>query len=401
MSPKKTVEDVSVAGKRVFVRVDFNVPLKAGVVNDDTRIRESLPTLRYLLERNATLVLASHLGRPKGQPNPQFSLAPVAPVLQARLGGLGKPVMFLADCVGEAVQQAVATAPPGSVFLLENLRFHPGEEANDPAFARQLAALGEVYVNDAFGTAARAHASTVGMVSLLPQACAGFLMVKELNHLGKLLHNPDRPFSVVLGGAKISDKIQVVENLLKIADNLLIGGGMAFTFQASLGMQIGNSLCERDKVPLAANVLKDAKARQVGFYLPMDQLVSKSIEQPIEMKVVPSGAIGEGWRGVDIGPGTVQQYQKILRASKTIFWNGPMGVFEVDPFSGGTIGVARAVAESGATSVVGGGDSVAAVAKAGVADKITHISTGGGASLEFLAGQLLPGVEALPDKDKG
>lgn len=394
MPRKKTVEDIDVSAKRVFVRVDFNVPIKSGSVKEDTRIRESLPTLRYLLERNATLILASHLGRPKGQASPQFSLAPVAPLLQELLG---RPVTFLPDCVGETVQKAVGASAPGDVFLLENLRFYPGEEANDPAFARQLASLGDVYINDAFGTAARAHASTVGMVSMLREAGAGFLMIKELQYLGKLLQDPDRPFSVLLGGAKISDKIEVVENLLKIADNLLIGGGMAFTFQASLGMQIGNSICERDKITLAANLMKDARTRQIPFYLPMDQVISKSIEQPIEMKVVPAGAIPDGWRGVDIGPGTVQQFQKILRNSKTVFWNGPMGVFEVDPFSGGTVGVARAVADSSATTVVGGGDSVAAIAKAGLTAKITHISTGGGASLEFLAGRTLPGVAALPD----
>lgn len=392
---KKTVEQVDVQGKKVFVRVDFNVPIKQGVVKDDTRIRESLPTLKYLLERNATLILASHLGRPKGKVNPEYSIAPAAPVLEKLLG---RPVTFVNDCVGPKVQQATANAAPGSVFLLENLRFYPGEEANDPAFAKQLASPAQVYVNDAFGTAARAHASTVGMVSFLPTACCGFLMVKELDYLGKLLQSPERPFSVVLGGAKISDKIEVVQNLIKIADNLLIGGGMVYTFLASQGYTVGDSICERDKLDLAASILKETKTRQMSFLMPMDHIVSRSLEQPVDMKVLPAGNIPDGMRGVDIGPGTVQQYQKILRGSKTIFWNGPMGVFEVEAFANGTTGVARAVADSGATSVIGGGDSIAAVAKAGVTDKITHISTGGGASLEFLAGEPLPGVEALPNR---
>lgn len=396
MKRKKSLEDVEFSGKRVFVRVDFNVPIRAGTVADDTRIRASLPTLNYLLERGTTLILASHLGRPKGRTNPLLSLSPVAPVLQNLLG---RPVTFVGDCVGEEVSGALADAPAGSVFLLENLRFHPGEEANDREFARRLGSLAEIYVNDAFGSAARAHASTVGMVATVPETCAGFLMNKELGHLGRLLDEPKPPFSVILGGAKISDKMSVVKNLLGIADNVLVGGGMAFTFLASQGYQIGDSICEKEKMPLAHEILKLAKLQSLPFHLPMDQVISKNIEKPVDVKMVPSDSIPEGWRGVDIGPGTLRQFQKILQGSKTIFWNGPMGVFEVEAFSGGTLGVALSIADSAATSVVGGGDSLAAVAKAGVAERITHLSTGGGASLDFLAGRPLPGVEALPEKE--
>ncbi|MDM7994148.1 MAG: phosphoglycerate kinase [Acidobacteriota bacterium] len=389
---KITIQDLDLAGARVFVRVDFNVPIKDSKVTDDLRIREALPTIKYGIEKGAILVLASHLGRPKGKPKPEFSLAPVAGKLSELLG---KKVVFVLDCIGSEVEKAVNAAAPGDVLLLENLRFHPEEEANDPEFSKKLAAFTPVYVNDAFGSAHRAHASTEGITHHVQKAAAGFLMEKELRYLGGALESPQRPFVAILGGAKISDKIEVIENLLGKVDRLLIGGAMAFTFLKSQGRSIGKSLCEEDKLDLARELLARAKDRIV---LPVDAVASSGLDDEASAHIVPSGQIPDGEMGLDIGPKATAEYADILRSAKTIVWNGPMGVFEKDAFASGTVNVAKAVADSGATSVIGGGDSAAAVAKAGVAGRITHISTGGGASLEFLAGQTLPGVAALNDK---
>jgi phosphoglycerate kinase len=390
---KLTIQDLDLKGKRVFVRVDFNVPLKDSKVTDDLRIREALPTIRYGIEKGAVLVLASHLGRPKGKPKPEFSLAPVA----ARLSELlGKSVRFVGDCIGPEVEKAVMESQPGDVLLLENLRFYPDEEANNPEFAKKLAAQTPIYVNDAFGSAHRAHASTEGITHFVTQAAAGFLMEKELRYLGGALESPQRPFVAILGGAKISDKIEVIENLLGKVDRLLIGGAMMFTFLKSQGKNIGKSLCEEDKVDLARGLLaRDGKSCIV---LPVDAVASSGIEDGGGAHVVPSGEIPEGEMGLDIGPKTSAAYAEIISGAKTIVWNGPMGVFEKEAFARGTVGVAQAVADSQSVSIIGGGDSAAAVAMAGVADRISHISTGGGASLEFLAGQILPGVAALNNK---
>jgi phosphoglycerate kinase len=389
---KLAIQDLDLKGKRVFVRVDFNVPVKDAKVTDDLRIREALPTIRYGIEQGAILVLASHLGRPKGKPKPEFSLAPVAERLSDLLG---KKVFFAKDCIGPEVETAVRTAQPGDVILLENLRFHAEEEANDPVFAKQLAAVTPIYINDAFGSAHRAHASTEGITRFVQQAAAGFLMEKELRYLGDALEAPQRPFIAILGGAKISDKIEVIENLLGKVDRLLIGGAMAFTFLKSQGKNIGKSLCEDDKLDLARELLARAQDR---IFLPTDAVAGSGIDNEGSAHVVPSGEVPAGEMGLDIGPKTVAQYSEVIRSARTIVWNGPMGVFEKDAFASGTISIAKAVADSQAVSIIGGGDSAAAVAKAGVADRITHISTGGGASLEFLAGQVLPGVAALNNK---
>ena len=394
---KKTVRDLNLKGRRVFMRVDFNVPLKGGVIGDDTRIRESLPTIKYALEAGASrVVLASHLGRPKGKPNAEMSLRPVA----QRTGELlGRTVAFADDCVGPAASQAVASPPAGSVVLLENLRFHPEEEKNDSRFAEQLAALADVYVDDAFGAAHRAHASVEAIVRFLPEAGAGLLMEKELRYLGEAVGNPARPYVAILGGAKVSDKIEVIENLIPRVDRLLIGGAMAYTFLKSQGKPVGKSLVEDDKLDEARNILERAKARGLALLLPVDHLVSAKAEAgtPTETLAIDDPKIGDRM-GLDIGPQTAKAYADALRDARTVVWNGPMGVFEVDAFAQGTIAVARAVADVNGTTIVGGGDSIAAVKKAGVADRITHISTGGGASLEFLGGRTLPGVAALPDK---
>jgi len=388
---KQTVRDVDVRGKRVLVRVDFNVPLAEGQVTDDTRIRAALPTIRYLLDHDARVILCSHLGRPKGKVKPEFSLGPVARRLEELLD---RPVRLLSDCVGPEVEAAVGTMRPGDVVLLENLRFHPEEEANDPAFAAALARLGDLFVNDAFGSAHRAHASTEGVTHYLP-AVAGFLMERELDFLGRALESPERPFVAILGGAKVSDKIGVVENLLGRADTLLIGGGMANTFFKAQGYQMGQSLVEDEKLDLARDLLARAGDKLV---LPVDVVVADDFAADASFQVVPVEAVPEGWRIMDIGPKTVELFKGRLANARTVVWNGPMGVFEFAPFAQGTMALARALAELDATTIIGGGDSAAAVEQAGVADRVTHVSTGGGASLEFLEGRTLPGVAALLDR---
>ena len=393
---KRSIRDLDLKNRRVFIRDDFNVPLKNGVIGDDTRIRASLPTIKYARDAGAKcVVLASHLGRPKGRPNPEMSLRPVAERLTELLG---VPVAFAGDCVGPEAGNAVRNAPPGGVVLLENLRFHPEEEKNEVGFARALASLADAYVNDAFGAAHRAHASVEAIVRLMPHAAAGLLMENELRYLGGVLEKPERPFVAVLGGAKVSDKIEVIENLIPRVDRLLIGGAMAYTFFKAMGKPTGRSLVENDKLDAARDIMRRAQERGLQFLLPSDHVVADKPEPgvPTEVLNVDSNAIGDRM-GLDIGPVTVGAYTKALRDAKTVVWNGPMGVFEIDEFAHGTIGVAKAVAEVQGTTIVGGGDSIAAVKKAGVADRITHISTGGGASLEFLGGRTLPGVAVLPD----
>jgi phosphoglycerate kinase len=394
---KLSIRDLDLHGKRAFVRVDFNVPIKKGVIEDDTRIRASLPTIDYAIDKGATVILASHLGRPKGKVAPEFSLRPVA----ERLGQLlGRPVVFAEDCIGEKVTKAVAEAKKsGAVILLENLRFHPEEEKNDPAFARALAAEADVYVDDAFGAAHRAHASVEGITHYVRQAAAGLLMEKELQYLGHALESPERPFVAILGGAKVSDKIEVIDNLLKKVDRLIIGGAMAYTFFKSRGLPIGKSLVEDDKLDAARRLEADAKTRGVPIELPVDHVVTERIDaaSPHQVLAIGDAAIGDRL-GVDIGPATIKAYTDFILPAKTVVWNGPMGIFEIDAFAAGTNAIADAVARVKGTTIVGGGDSIAAVKKAGVADLVTHISTGGGASLEFLGGRTLPGVAALTDK---
>jgi phosphoglycerate kinase len=393
---KKTVKDIDVQNKRVLVRVDFNVPLDkaTGAITDDARIRAALPTIRYLIGQGARVVLCSHLGRPDGKVVDKLRLTPVAQRLSELLG---QPVAKTDDCVGPAVQAAVAAMKPGDVLLLENLRFHAEEEANDAAFARQLAALAEVYVNDAFGTAHRAHASTEGVAHYLP-AVAGFLMEKEIDYLSRALESPARPFDAIIGGAKVSDKIAVLENLLGKVDALLIGGGMANTFLKAQGHEVGQSLVEDDKLDVARSLLAQAQARHVRLLLPVDVVVADKVAADAAWKTVAVTAVPADWRILDVGPKTVETFASELQSAQTVVWNGPLGVFEFPAFAQGTIALAKALAASHATTIIGGGDSAAAVEKAGVADKITHISTGGGASLEFLEGKTLPGVAALLDK---
>ncbi len=388
--PKLSIRDLDLKGKRLFIRVDFNVPLAPGgkEITSDKRIKASLPTILYALEQGAGLVLASHLGRPKGKPNPEMSLAPAA-VRLAEL--LGKPVKMAPDCIGPEVEAMLPA--PGEVLLLENLRFHPQEEKNEAGFSRQLASLCDLYVNDAFGSAHRAHASTAGMIQFVPKAAAGLLMDKELEYLTRATKNPERPCIAILGGAKVSDKIEVIQNLSRFVDKLLIGGAMAYTFLKAQGKPTGKSLVEDDKVGLAGELLSSVGAK---LMLPVDHVVAAELKEGAACQVVES--IPEAMLGLDIGPGTVAAYSTEIATARTIIWNGPMGVFEKPPFDKGTVAVGKAVAASGAVSVVGGGDSEKAVKSAGVADKISHISTGGGASLEFLSGIDLPGVAALTDK---
>lgn len=391
---KKTLKDINVAGKRVLVRVDFNVPLENGRITDDTRIRAALPTIKYLQEQQAKIILVSHLGRPKGQVNPKYSLAPVAEALEKLLG---RPVVFCPEVIGPAVQKAVQKLQPGQVMLLENVRFLPGEEKNDPEVAKELAALADIFVNDAFGTAHRAHASTAGVAAYLP-AVAGMLMEKEIQIMGEALANPQRPFVAILGGAKVSDKIGVIKNLLTKVDELIIGGGMANTFLKAQGYQVGKSLVEEDKVALAQELLAEAKEKGIAVHLPEDVVVAPSMEHPEARQEVAVTAVPEDQMILDIGPATCRRFREVIKTARTVVWNGPMGVFEVDAFAKGTEAVAKAVAEVDGVTIIGGGDSVAAVEKVGVADKMTHISTGGGASLEFLEGKELPGVAALADR---
>ena len=388
---KRSVRDLDVGDKRVLVRVDFNVPVKDGEVTDDTRIRRALPTIMYLLEEGARPLLISHLGRPKGEPDPKYAMDPVAARLKELLG---EPVLKLDAAVGPEVEEGIDDWDGKGVVLLENSRFYPGETSNDPGFADQLAALADLYVNDAFGAAHRAHATTVGVAERLP-AAAGLLMEEEIDYLDKVLEDPERPFVAILGGAKVSDKLGVIESLLGTADSILIGGAMGFTFFQALGYEVGDSLVEEDYLEEAKRLMEEAGDRLV---LPLDVVVAEAMEEGAESETVATGGIPSGKMGLDIGPETVDLFEGHISGASTIFWNGPMGVFEIDAFAKGTEGVARHVAESGATSVVGGGDSVAAVNKLGLEDRMSHISTGGGASLEYVEGKELPGIAILPDK---
>lgn len=393
---KKTVKDVDVRSRRVLVRVDYNVPLDAnGNVSDDKRITASLPTINYLLEQGARIILCSHLGRPKGEVKKEFSLAPVAKRLKELLPNVN--IYFASDCIGEEAQQKAAALKDGEILLLENLRFHKEEEKNDPEFAKKLASLAEIYVNDAFGTVHRAHASTAGVAAYLP-AVAGFLIGKELSMMGGALENPERPFVAILGGAKVADKIGVITNLLNKCDTLLIGGGMAYTFFKAMGYEIGDSLLDAESIDLAKQLMETAKEKGVKLLLPVDTVVAKAFAADAEHMTVSANAIPAGWQGLDIGEKTRELFAAEIKNAKTVIWNGPMGVFEFPEFAKGTEAVAKACAECGGTTIIGGGDSASAVKKLGYADKMTHISTGGGASLEFLEGKVLPGVAALNDK---
>ena len=391
---KKTIEDIDVSGKRVLVRCDFNVPLDGTKITDETRIVAALPTIKYLLDHNAAVILCSHLGRPKGEFNMKYSLAPVAERLSEKLD---KKVVLAKDVIGPDAQKCVSEMKPGDVVLLENVRFHKEEEKNDPAFAKELASMAEIYVNDAFGTAHRAHASTAGVADYLPAVC-GYLIQKEISVMGKALSDPARPFTAILGGAKVSDKIGVINNLIDKVDTLIIGGGMAYTFMRALGNTTGTSICEEDKLELASDLMKKARAKGVSFLIPVDNIVAREYKEDADFMRIYSDAIPDGWMGLDIGPTTQELFTKTIAGSGTVIWNGPMGVSEWENFAAGTRAVAKAVAECGGISIIGGGDSAAAVEKLGYADKMTHISTGGGASLEFLEGLELPGIACLQDK---
>ena len=391
---KKSVEDIDVSGKKVLVRCDFNVPMKDGKITDETRINGALPTIKYLLSKNAAVILCSHMGRPKGEFNPAFSLAPVAKRLSELLG---QEVVLAADVIGEDAKAKAAALKPGEVMMIENVRFHKEEEKNDPAFAKELASMAEIYVNDAFGTAHRAHASTAGVADYLPAVC-GYLIQKEISVMGKALSDPARPFTAILGGAKVSDKIGVINNLIDKVDTLIIGGGMAYTFMRALGNTTGTSICEEDKLELASDLMKKARAKGVSFLIPVDNIVAREYKEDADFMHIYSDAIPDGWMGLDIGPTTQELFTKTIAGSGTVIWNGPMGVSEWENFAAGTRAVAKAVAECGGISIIGGGDSAAAVEKLGYADKMTHISTGGGASLEFLEGLELPGIACLQDK---
>ena len=392
---KKTVRDIDLKGKKVFVRCDFNVPMDENQnITDNRRIVAALPTIKYLIEQNCKIILASHLGRPKGEVKPEFSLAPVAKELSKQLG---QEVLMAKDVIGESAKSLAENLQEGQVMLLENVRFHREETDNNPEFAKELASMAEIFVNDAFGTAHRAHASTEGVSHYLPSV-SGFLIEKELKFLGDALNNPERPFVAILGGAKVSDKIGVIDSLLEKVDTLMIGGGMAYTFFKAQGYEVGNSLCESDKCELALNLMKKAEEKGVKLLLPIDTKIGKEFKPDTESKTVDWTDIPEGWEGFDIGEKTIEMFKNELKTAKTVVWNGPLGLFEFDQFAIGTNAIAHALAELDATTIIGGGDSAAAVEKAGLADKMTHISTGGGASLEFLEGKKLPGIECLQDK---
>ena len=391
---KKTVEDIDVAGKRVLVRCDFNVPLKDGVITDENRIVGALPTIKYLKDHGAKVILCSHMGRPKGEFNMKYSLAPVAARLSEKLG---VEVPLASDVIGPDAKAKAAALKDGDVMLIENVRFHKEEEKNDPAFAKELASMADIFVNDAFGTAHRAHASTAGVADYLPAVC-GYLIQKEISIMGKALADPARPFVAILGGAKVSDKIGVINNLIEKVDTLIIGGGMAYTFFRALGNKTGTSICEEDKLDLALDLLKKAEEKGVNFLLPVDNIIGREYKEDTTFMRIYSDSIPDGWMGLDIGDKTQELYAKSIEGSGTVIWNGPMGVSEWENFASGTRSVAKAVAESGAVSIIGGGDSAAAVEQLGYADKMTHISTGGGASLEFLEGLELPGIACLLDK---
>ncbi len=392
---KKTIRDIDVSGKKVLVRCDFNVPQdENGNITDTRRIVGAVPTIKYLIEHNAKTILCSHLGRPKGEVNPKYSLKPVQEELSKELG---KDVKLANDIIGESAKTLTSNMKDGEVVLLENVRFDKREEENDREFSKELASLAEIYVNDAFGTAHRAHSSTAGVSEFLPSV-SGFLIEKELKFLGDSLNNPERPFVAILGGKKVSDKITVINNLLEKVDTLIIGGGMAYTFLKAQGMNIGKSVCEEDKLDLAKELLKKAESKNVKLLLPVDVVVGSEFSETAESKVVKASEIPDDWMGMDIGPETVEEFKKVLENAKTVMWNGPMGVFEFEKFACGTNEVAKILASANATTVIGGGDSAAAVEKVGLADKMTHISTGGGASLEFLEGKVLPGIDCLEDK---
>jgi phosphoglycerate kinase len=395
---KMTLKDVELSGKTVLMRVDFNVPIKDGIIGDDNRIRQALESINYVIEGGAKLILTSHLGRPGGSPDPEFSLKPVAEHLGTLIDA---PVFFATDCIGEEAEKVISTAKAGEVVLLENVRFHEGEKKNDPEFSKELAKHADLFVNDAFGSSHRAHSSVAGVTEFLQPAVSGFLLEKEIRYLEESVNNPTRPFTAILGGAKVSDKIGVIENLLNKVDSILIGGGMTYTFYKAKGLPIGNSLIEEDKIDLAKELIEQAEAKGINLILPSDSVVAKEFKNEAEHKIVGEDGIEDGWMALDIGPDSIKQFSDVILESKTVVWNGPMGVFEMDNFAKGTFQVAEALAETtanGAVTIIGGGDSAAAIKKAGLQEKVSHVSTGGGASLEYLEGKELPGVTALTDR---